>query len=58
MTDNIEAFHIIYFKAVCTLAEVDMNEDYQRLKAIDAEIDYKKDADKLLAHFFKPDEKN
>jgi Flp pilus assembly protein TadD len=51
-TDNIEAYHANYFKAVATLIQGDKNDAFKRLKAIHAESDYKKDADKLLAHFF------
>jgi len=51
-TDNIDAYHANYFKAIATLIQGDKNDAFKRLKAIHAQSDYKKDADKLLEHFF------
>lgn len=54
--DNINLHHINYFTALATLAEGDKNDAFKRLKAIHAKSEYKTDADKLLAYFFKSTE--
>jgi tetratricopeptide (TPR) repeat protein len=56
LKDDINAFHINYFTALVTLAQGNKNDAFKRLKAIHAQSDYKEDAEKLLAHFFKIEE--
>lgn len=56
LKDDINAFHINYFTALVTLAKGNKNDAFKRLKAIHAQSDYKEDAEKLLAHFFKSEE--
>lgn len=58
ITDNIDAHHINYFTALATLAHGNKNDAFKRLKAIHAQSEYKKDAEQLLAHFFKPAEED
>lgn len=58
ITDNIDQHHINYYTALATLASGDKNDAFKRLKAIHAESEYKSDAEKLLAHFFKSEEEN
>lgn len=55
LKDDINAFHLNYFTALVTLAQGNKNDAFKRLKAIHAQSKYKKDAEKLLAHFFKPE---
>ena len=52
-TDDINAYHLNYFKAVLTLARGEEADAFKRLKSIPVDSDYKEDADKLLAYFFK-----
>jgi tetratricopeptide (TPR) repeat protein len=56
LKDDINAFHLNYFTALVTLAQGNKNDAFKRLKAIHAQSEYKEDAEKLLAHFFKPEE--
>jgi len=53
LKDDINAFHLNYFTALVTLAKGNKNDAFKRLKAIHAQSEYKEDAEKLLAHFFK-----
>lgn len=56
LKDDINAFHLNYFTALVTLAQGSKNDAFKRLKAIHAQSEYKEDAEKLLAHFFKAEE--
>ena len=58
LKDNIKVFDLHYFTALISLTKGNKNDAFKRLKAIHAESLYKDDAEKLLAHFFKPEEED
>jgi hypothetical protein len=57
LKDDINAFHLHYFTALVTLVQGNRNDAFKRLKAIHAQSKYKTNAERLLSHFFKSEEK-
>lgn len=56
LKDDIDSFHLNYFTALLSLTKGNKNDAFKRLKAIHAQSEYKENAKKLLAHFFKAEE--